>query len=124
MKSVVLILVSITMLIKPLWPVADYIANYKYIVNVLCENKDQPELQCYGKCYLTKQLAKEAENSEDAPMNPVKKTEIPVVLICESKTGYSCQFTTVKTTDNNFHLPEALYSRLLVFDVSPPPRIG
>lgn len=75
MKSVVILFVALTMLLKPLWPVADYIVNYDYIVNVLCENKDKPQLNCDGKCYLAKQFAKE---SEDNGNNPFEQRHIAV----------------------------------------------
>ena len=52
------------MLVKPLWPVMEYVVNYDYIANVLCENKDKPQLQCNGKCYLAKQL-KKAQREQD-----------------------------------------------------------
>ena len=75
MKSAVIIFVALTMLLKPLWPVADYIVNYDYIVNVLCENKDKPQLNCDGKCYLAKQLAKEIE---DDGKNPFEQRQVSV----------------------------------------------
>ena len=55
------------MLVKPLWPIAEYMINYDYIVTNLCENKDRPQLQCDGKCYLSKLLAKENRQQEDNP---------------------------------------------------------
>lgn len=72
MKSVAILFIALTMLLKPLWPIADYIVNYDYIVNVLCENRDQPQLNCDGKCYLSKQLAKE---SEDRGKNPFEQRQ-------------------------------------------------
>jgi len=48
-------------------PVVDYAINYDYIVNVLCENKGKPEMQCNGKCYLTKELAEEAGINDNNP---------------------------------------------------------
>lgn len=56
------------MLIKPLWPLAEYAVNYDYIVENLCENRDIPSLHCDGKCYLAKQLAKESEGSDKNPL--------------------------------------------------------
>ena len=75
MKSAIILFVALTMLLKPLWPVADYIVNYDYIVNVLCENKDKPQLNCDGKCYLAKQLAKELE---DDGKNPFEQRQVTV----------------------------------------------
>ncbi len=45
-------------MVKPLIPIIEYHANYDYISNVLCENRDKPYLQCNGKCYLDKQIKK------------------------------------------------------------------
>lgn len=36
----------------------DYEMNYEFISQVLCVNKDKPELQCNGKCHLVKEMAK------------------------------------------------------------------
>lgn len=35
---------------------ADYLVNQDYIKEYLCINKNRSNLQCNGKCYLTKQL--------------------------------------------------------------------
>jgi hypothetical protein len=45
-------------MVRPVVPIIEYYANYDYIANVLCENKDKPYLECNGKCYLEKQLNK------------------------------------------------------------------
>lgn len=57
-----LFIVSITLLLKPVFPVLEYAVNYNYIVTELCENKETPELECYGKCHLAEELAKASEN--------------------------------------------------------------
>lgn len=44
-------------------PVYNYVVNYDYIVQNLCENRDKPELSCNGKCYLAKQLSKTDKQS-------------------------------------------------------------
>ncbi len=61
------------MLARPFWPVVEYVINYDYIVNTLCENRDRPELQCNGSCYLSKQLAKQLEDSESNPFEKNSK---------------------------------------------------
>ncbi|GAA3628289.1 hypothetical protein [Flavivirga jejuensis] len=55
------------LLFKPLIPLVEYAVFYDYIKNELCENKEAPELQCNGKCYLKKELAKatDTEKSSD-----------------------------------------------------------
>lgn len=58
------------MLLKPVFPVIDYIVNYEYISKVLCVNKAKLKLQCNGKCHLMKELAKTSEN--EAPVSSDK----------------------------------------------------
>ncbi|MAN28331.1 MULTISPECIES: hypothetical protein [Mesonia] len=57
-------IVLLIILIKPVFPVVEYAVNYDYISKVLCINKDQPKLKCNGKCYLMRQLAKNASDTE------------------------------------------------------------
>lgn len=86
------------MLTKPLWPVLDYAANYNYIVSELCENRDKPEMECNGKCYLIKELAKEASDNDNNPLNnKVSKTEIPQVIISENISEF--QFASIQLID-------------------------
>ena len=59
------------MLLKPLFPVIEYVVNYEYISEVLCENKDKPKMHCNGKCHLMKELAKASENEK--PISSDKK---------------------------------------------------
>jgi len=37
----------------------NFYINQDYIAENLCENKDEPILQCNGQCHLAKELAKE-----------------------------------------------------------------
>ena len=67
----IVVIVALALFLKPILPVLDYIINYDYIVNVLCENKAKPQLQCNGKCHLMKELAKESENEK--PLSSDKK---------------------------------------------------
>ncbi len=71
MKKTVII-IALTLFLKPIFPVLDYIVNYDYISKVLCVNKEKPTMHCNGKCHLMKELAKEAENEK--PTSPSKKT--------------------------------------------------
>ena len=52
-------------MVRPLIPIIEYHVNYDYIVNILCENKDRPYLECNGKCYLKKQLRKINHSNHD-----------------------------------------------------------
>lgn len=75
MKYLYLILFSGLILFKPVaqlsWEVWYYV-NIDYVAEELCENQEEPELECNGKCYLAKQLAKaESENTPEQPDKPV-----------------------------------------------------
>lgn len=67
--------------LKPVYPFLEYAANQDFIATVLCENRDMPELNCDGKCYLAKKLkAASNQNSEQEPVliNPF---EYPISLV-------------------------------------------
>jgi hypothetical protein len=79
-------------------PYLNYQVNYQYISTVLCENKEKPKLECNGKCHLTKELKKSAEEEsknktnvprnfqlEDFTADELTKTTIPFYLIVERK---------------------------------------
>lgn len=71
MKKTILIL-ALVILLKPIFPVIDYGVNYDYISQVLCENKDKPQMHCNGKCHLMKEMAKESESEK--PISSDKKS--------------------------------------------------
>lgn len=59
-------MIALLVLTKPVIPVLDYILNYDYIANTLCENKAKPQLHCNGKCHLKKELARAASDDHKA----------------------------------------------------------
>lgn len=77
---------SFLILFKPAFPVIEYLVNYDYIRKVLCINKDKPQLQCDGKCYLMKQLAKNASDERDKDKTERKnKVETPFVFVLKEE---------------------------------------
>lgn len=94
-----------------------YQLNYDYYIEN-CENKDQPELHCNGKCILAEQFASEA-SSTDTPEPPL--TEISIRLFKQIPVELRLQH--ILDTKNYFmlfksQLPEQPF---LNFPV-PPPR--
>jgi len=85
MKAHVVLFVALTMLVKPLWPIIEYVANYDYIVEVLCVNRDRPQMECDGKCYLAQRLAEEQKDHDKNPFGEQRsKTELqPLVFFLE-----------------------------------------
>ena len=113
------------MLTKPMWPVVDYVVNYKYIVNVLCENKDRPEMECNGKCHLGKELAKEAGANQKNPFNgKTSKTEIPQFIISENVSEYSFASESELVSIENIGYKTNLNSSLFTFKILHPPQFG
>lgn len=125
MKSCVILFVALTMLVKPLWPVAEYVVNYDYISTVLCENKEKPQLQCNGKCYLAKQLKKSAEQGEENPFgeqNPNSEIQHPVFFQSLQGTDLATQFSL--DSNANFNPCTLLISSLFPADISEPPELS
>jgi hypothetical protein len=65
-------------------PIIHYILHKKYYAEVLCKNKDKPQMHCNGKCHLKKEL-KEKENNQNNPNNPIPvtntgKEKFPVLI--------------------------------------------
>ncbi len=49
---------------QPVLPIFEYLLNQDYIAKVLCINKEEPEIQCNGKCYLMKQIKKKEDKKK------------------------------------------------------------
>ncbi|MBS9463672.1 hypothetical protein KIM67_14730 [Flagellimonas sp. 389] len=122
MKSLVICFVAILMLVKPLWPVAEYILNYDYISNVLCENKDKPQLQCNGKCYLAVMIAKETEQNEENPFGTSQEMEIPQITFDQVDSLLKRMDNYTFITKSSFLYHNSLNGRLLVFELVQPPQ--
>lgn len=61
--------------VAPVIPYLEYLINYDYIKNELCENKDVPESNCNGMCHVKKQI-KKIDNSDDKQDSPIPKVKI------------------------------------------------
>lgn len=72
------ILLCATLFLRSLVPFIDYAVNYDYIVSELCENKDDVEMACNGKCHLMKQIVKTSEDSDSK--SPLKQSSEKEVL--------------------------------------------
>lgn len=120
-----LLLLAVVMLTKPLWPVMDYIANYNFIVKELCVNRDKPEMNCNGKCYLAKQLAKESAEGENNPINnKTSKTEIPQIIIFETISEFHFYSLQSETSLNGIAYRPNLITSLFNSKILHPPRVG
>lgn len=120
MKKAILLL-TLFIIFKPVFPVFEYITCYDYIVNELCVNKDKPELQCNGKCYLMKELSKTSE-SEKNKGDTTKKTvyEFPV-LFCQTIENTRLPFPISGVILNVVY--KNLYSYLISSSLFRPPNL-
>ena len=117
--SVLFLLLTLTSSLKIAGTIGYYAMFTDDFVERYCENKERPELNCDGKCALSKMLLQES-NDEDPPINiDLLKTE--TVLFLES--GMEMEFTVYcsKTLKNIDYTN--LYSFDLLIKEPQPPRV-
>lgn len=101
-----LILASLSANCTQLFVYAGFTMNQQYIAAELCVNRDKPELNCKGKCYLMRKL-KQAEQKEKAheneKLNPVLQPGLVVDPLSLSVPSFL--ITVCKPLELNFSLP-------------------
>lgn len=120
-KNIVLI-VTFFILFKPLSPIVEYVVNYDYISQVLCVNKEKPQLQCNGKCHLMKELAKASDDEKPISDKKITVKEIEILFYQEVKTiEFSvATFSQKHQLNSNY---SNLYSHLVSSATFHPPSI-
>ena len=61
---------------------AGFELNKNYIATTLCENRDMPEMNCEGQCYLSKKI-KQAQEKEKKNSQELKKNSFQEALLTE-----------------------------------------
>lgn len=122
MKKAIVIVVFLFIL-KPVFPVLEYMIHYDYIAKELCENKAKPEMKCNGKCHLMKELAKASDTGN--PVSQDKKAshqEFEVLFLEKSTTVaiLNLNFPVQKETSFNY---SNLYSHQASTAVFHPPAV-
>jgi hypothetical protein len=118
-KALLFLLLTVTPLLLRFSIMTNYLVQYNYYAEVLCENQDKPEMECNGKCALMQELDKADDgNSDQAPSYPNLKTlEVPAILP-------TClvAFYTYQSTDDNLFKPlfEALPIMAIQVEEQPP----
>ncbi|WP_439129994.1 hypothetical protein [Polaribacter sp.] len=64
-------------------------------IEELCENKDQPELQCNGKCHL-KKVTESSQNSEEVPLQIIDFKDILLLQHTASEVSFKKKSTLKK----------------------------
>lgn len=65
--AIFFIFLYLVAMIRPVGPLFTYVINQDYILEFLCINRDKPELECNGKCYLMQMIE---EKNDDKGKNP------------------------------------------------------
>ena len=100
MRIVISIFLLLVLALRTAMPILDYAVNYQYISTQLCENRDQPELRCNGKCYIKKEILKSSEN-ENTKESKVQITSIDAFVLNENL-EFKADFSVEKNVENNF----------------------
>ncbi|WP_245967136.1 hypothetical protein [Ulvibacterium marinum] len=66
-------------MLRPVFPLFEYIVDQDYIAEFLCINKEKVEMQCNGKCYLMQRLNEQNEE---------KKQNLPKIAMEEYPIGF------------------------------------
>jgi len=85
-------LLALFLLLKPIFPVVDYVVNYDYISKVLCVNKEKPKLSCNGKCHLMKELAKASDHETPISSHKKNTTSEFEILFFQTTTSFQVGF--------------------------------
>jgi len=93
--------------------------NRKYIATELCENRDKPELQCNGKCYLSKKL-KQAEEREKKEEHDTQKKSFQDNYILKQN-SLTQLFSIELKKDNSIEITGELPTRTSEVLHPPPP---
>ncbi len=120
--SVLTVSLFLSSIFRPVFPVYDYFLNYDYIVNVLCINRDKPEMHCDGKCYLKKEFSENNElnnRTKKALVNYEFKL-VPVYL--ERSWDYHLYFVSSDQTKNIFFKLNP-FEKVSIEPNLPPPRV-
>ena len=113
----ILIFTTLAANFSQLFVYAGFEMNENYIVSELCINRDKPQLQCNGKCYLMKKL-KQAEQKEKSRDRENQRSLFQVGVVVEklSFSPYVMQIAEEYQSEIPFRLPE------FAADIFQPPR--
>jgi len=78
----ILLFLIVSVSCKDLVTYASFLINQDFIATTFCINRDEPIMQCHGKCHLTKLIKENQEEQKDTP-NTVKEKEATVIFLSE-----------------------------------------
>lgn len=81
--TAIVLILSVTLAnFTKLFIYAGFELNHEYIVTELCENREMPELNCDGQCYLSKKI-KQAEEKEKSQERESQKHNFQEAFLTE-----------------------------------------
>lgn len=109
MKQIISLLLAFSMLMQAsvpaLWVLDYQLRRAVYLKQ--CENKNNPDLHCDGKCYLKKRVMASPEHSSRVPRLPENFYSIKDLnLYCEKLPTFT--FSTMRALDSEHSLPPYL----------------
>jgi hypothetical protein len=123
MRSFIAYLLLFAIMLPTLSPwgtVAYFNINRNYIAKVLCENRDRPQLNCNGKCYLAKKLKQQQDKKDKETTERVSNSPV-AHLFCLSLSHFlftpDCFIQTIKPA---FGYLVRIYSSLISGILRPP----
>ena len=87
-------------------------------IEELCENKDQPELQCNGKCHL-KKVTESSQSSDKIPFQPIDFKDI----LLHQHTTLEIHFEQKPTSQKTVFSYQNYYKYLISNSSFHPPRV-
>jgi hypothetical protein len=116
------ILLYLIALCKPIAPLIEYYSNKDFFANVLCINKNKPEMHCNGQCVLMQRLKAamgEEQPSQSVPMPKIEFKDYPVGIVSGLLSDLSIECAETQPC-NTIYVD--LYTSLQSGDFFHPPR--
>jgi hypothetical protein len=98
-----------------------YQANKAYIAQNLCENRNRPQKNCCGKCYLRKQMKKVEDGSSTSKKGQVKTEKSEVSEFVVTDRFIAVAHTTFETFPSNTPVTGNFHGYDLMADIFHPP---
>jgi hypothetical protein len=76
--------------LRPVMPCLEYLIHFDHIIQELCLNRQEPTLDCSGKCYLGEQLARATDDGPADEKTPISQNfDKGLILFIEPDISFS-----------------------------------
>lgn len=101
--------------------VSHYFSNYEYYSEVLCENKDKPELKCNGSCQLSEELKDSSPESNNDPNRTIENLRVEISFFVVDTYEFPNYGCSTELTDKPLEGGQDTYTYLLIEEIFKPP---